>query len=146
MRIPKLPTTTSVLAVGWLLAGAIAGPASAATGGAGFRPIPVVGGAPAAGRPQTPAAPGQVVGAVGQIAFVSDNLGNPNVVKVNSDGTGRGALTDCPVTTCPLGSGAPAYSPDGTQVVFVKGWDANGQGPIDTMTSGGKSEAQLGTL
>src|SRR5439155_26384476 len=106
----------------WLcLAGAAQAAGAGLEAGTSFRPLPVVG-APAqpGSHPQRPAKPGQVVGAVGQIAFVSDNLGgNPNVVKVNSDGTNRGALTDCPVSTCPLGSGAPAYSPDGSQVVFV---------------------------
>jgi Tol biopolymer transport system component len=140
---------TALLVVASVLSLSIAGAAAAATTGTdgasgGIVPVPVVG-SPARATP-APAAPQQVSGAVGQLSFVSDNQGVPNVMHVDADGTDRGALTDCPATKCPLGTGAPAYSPDGTQIVFVKGWDAAGQGAVDTMTSGGKSEAQLGTL
>jgi serine/threonine protein kinase/Tol biopolymer transport system component len=55
-----------------------------------------------------------VGGGVGQIAFASDRTGVPQVYLINLDGTGERWLTSLPEGAC-----QPAWSPDGTRLVFV---------------------------
>jgi serine/threonine protein kinase/Tol biopolymer transport system component len=53
-------------------------------------------------------------GGAGQLAFVSDRTGIPQIWVVNSDGTGLLRLTDIEGGAC-----QPAWSPDGTQLAFI---------------------------
>jgi serine/threonine protein kinase len=53
-------------------------------------------------------------GGNGQIAFVSDRTGVPEIYLINLDGTGFTLITDIPQGAC-----QPAWSPDGMRIVFV---------------------------
>lgn len=53
-------------------------------------------------------------GGAGQLAFVSDRTGLPQIWIINSDGTGLLPLTDIEGGAC-----QPAWSPDGTQLAFI---------------------------
>jgi serine/threonine protein kinase len=53
-------------------------------------------------------------GGNGQIAFVSDRSGVPEIYLINLDRTGLSRLTDIPEGAC-----QPDWSPDGTRLVFV---------------------------
>jgi TolB protein len=58
----------------------------------------------------------------GQIAFVSDRDGNPEIYVINIDGTGATRLTDHPA-----GDYAPAWSPDGIRIAFYSERDGNAE-------------------
>lgn len=59
--------------------------------------------------------PTPVGGGSGQIAFASDRDGGlPQIFLINIDGSGLEMLTDDPAGAC-----QPAWSPDGTRIVFV---------------------------
>jgi serine/threonine protein kinase/Tol biopolymer transport system component len=63
----------------------------------------------------TPAlSPTMTGGGTGQIAFVSDRSGVPEIYLINLDGTALSRLTDIPEGAC-----QPAWSPDGARLVFV---------------------------
>jgi serine/threonine protein kinase len=70
-----------------------------------FEESPVTNGDPTA----TP-----VGGGVGQVAFVSDRTGKPQIYLINLDGTGEVQLTNLLEGAC-----QPAWTPDGTQLVFT---------------------------
>ena len=53
-------------------------------------------------------------GGNGQIAFVSDRSGMPEIYLINLDGSGLNLITDIPEGAC-----QPDWSPDGTRLVFV---------------------------
>jgi Tol biopolymer transport system component/predicted Ser/Thr protein kinase len=53
-------------------------------------------------------------GAYGQLAFASARNGVPQIFLMNSDGSGQVQLTDLPDGAC-----QPAWSPDGSQIVFI---------------------------
>jgi hypothetical protein len=59
----------------------------------------------------TPTATG---GGKGQIAFVSDRSGSPQIFLINSDGQGLFQVTNAPNGAC-----EPNWSPDGTRLVFI---------------------------
>ena len=60
-------------------------------------------------------------GSFGQIAFASDRSGIPQIYVMNTDGS---QLT--PVTNADTGACQPAWSPDGTQLVFISPCRARG--------------------
>ncbi|MGD8604117.1 MAG: protein kinase [Anaerolineales bacterium] len=55
-----------------------------------------------------------VGGGLGQVAFVSNQTGKPQVYLINLDGTGEVQLTNLPEGAC-----QPAWTPDGTQLIFT---------------------------
>lgn len=55
-----------------------------------------------------------VGGGLGQIAFVSDRTGNPQIYLINLDGTGEVQLTNLPEGAC-----QPTWMPNGTQLIFT---------------------------
>jgi serine/threonine protein kinase len=55
-----------------------------------------------------------VGGGVGQVAFASDATGKPQIYLINLDGTGEVQLTNLPEGAC-----QPAWTPDGTQLLFI---------------------------
>ncbi len=59
-------------------------------------------------------APTLTGGGNGQIAFVSDRTGDPEIYLINLDGTGLQKITDIAEGAC-----QPAWSPDGMRLVFV---------------------------
>lgn len=59
-------------------------------------------------------APTLTGGGSGQIAFVSDRTGDPEIYLINLDGTGFQKITDIAEGAC-----QPAWSPDGMRLVFV---------------------------
>lgn len=71
----------------------------------------------AAARPPTPTptrTPTPTGGGAGQLAYVSDVTGLPQVWLMNADGTGQRQITDMPEGAC-----QPAWSPDGATLVFI---------------------------
>lgn len=58
--------------------------------------------------------PTQTGGGSGQIAFVSDRTGKPEIYLINLDGTGLQKITDIAEGAC-----QPAWSPDGMRLVIV---------------------------
>ncbi|HEX9616226.1 MAG TPA: protein kinase, partial [Anaerolineales bacterium] len=58
--------------------------------------------------------PTPVGGGSGEIAFVSDVTGIPQVWLMNADGTAQSQITDMPEGAC-----QPAWSPDGNRLVFI---------------------------
>lgn len=71
----------------------------------------------------------------GQIAFVSDRDGNPEIYIMNEDGSGATRLT-----YNPTGDFNPAWSPDGTQIAFHSERDGNGE--IYVMNADGSGKAR----
>ncbi len=62
--------------------------------------------------------PTPVGGGAGQIAFISDRTGAPQIYLINSDGSGESPITNLPVGAC-----HPDWSPDGKRLVFVSPCD-----------------------
>jgi serine/threonine protein kinase/Tol biopolymer transport system component len=60
-------------------------------------------------------------GSFGQIAFASDRSGIPQIYLMNTDGSQLTALTNTDTGAC-----QPAWSPDGTQLVFISPCRARG--------------------
>lgn len=58
----------------------------------------------------------------GQIAFVSDRDGNPEIYVMNDDRS-----SETRITYNPTGDFNPAWSPDGTQIAFYSDRDGNGE-------------------
>jgi hypothetical protein len=85
-------------------------------------PIPTVSPAPpitaAPSATATPPAPAIGGGKTGQIAFVSERGGLPQIWLMNVDGSGQRALTGQAEGAC-----QPAWSPDGAQLLFVSPCD-----------------------
>jgi len=75
-------------------------------------------------------------GGNGQIAFVSDRDGNPEIYVINTDGTGATRLTENPA-----GDYAPAWSPDGARIAFYSERDGNAE--IYVMDADGSNLTRL---
>lgn len=91
--------------------------APSATPSPTISPTPVSSQTPAPTETTTPTpvlSPTLTGGGNGQIAFVSDRSGVPEIYLINLDGTGLSRLTDIPEGAC-----QPDWSPDGTRLVFV---------------------------
>jgi Tol biopolymer transport system component len=72
----------------------------------------------------------------GQIAFVSDRDGNPEIYVIHTDGTSATRLTDNPA-----GDYDPAWSPDGTRIAFYSERDGNAE--IYVMNANGSNLTRL---
>jgi serine/threonine protein kinase len=59
-------------------------------------------------------------GGVGQIAYVSEKTGKPQIYLINVDGTGERWLTNLPEGAC-----QPAWSPDGSRLIFTSPCQGN---------------------
>jgi len=75
-------------------------------------------------------------GGDGQVAFVSDRDGNPEIYVINTDGSGATRLTDNPA-----GDFAPAWSPDGKRIVFYSERDGNAE--VYVMNADGSNLTRL---
>jgi len=77
-------------------------------------------------------------GANGKIAFVSDRDGDAEIFVMNSDGSGQTQLTFNTAA-----DDMPAWSPDGSKIVFLSTRDPDGDAEIFVMNSDGSSQTQL---
>lgn len=73
---------------------------------------------------------------LGQIAFVSDRDGNPEIYVLNADGSGLTRLT-----TSSAGESDPSWSPDGSRIAFVS--DIDGNEDIYLMNADGSGMTRL---
>jgi Tol biopolymer transport system component len=84
--------------------------------------------------------PGEVtsinVAPQGEIAFESRRDGNPEVYRINADGTAEANLTNNPASEF-----SPQYSPDGTRLTFASNRDGNSE--IYVMNSDGSGQTNL---
>lgn len=79
-----------------------------------------------------------------RIAFVSDRDGNREVYVMNADGTGLANLTNDPADdwrTGAINDWAPAWSPDGSKILFATNRDGNDE--IYVMNADGSSQTNL---
>jgi dipeptidyl aminopeptidase/acylaminoacyl peptidase len=85
----------------------------------GATPAPTVTSAPTEGPTAVPS-PTATVSAptITRIAFVSDSDGNGEINVMNADGSGLANLTNSPAF-----DSRPAWSPDGSRIAFVSGFD-----------------------
>ncbi|MEO7840644.1 MAG: protein kinase, partial [Anaerolineales bacterium] len=133
INLPFLPIINTAIAPPVLtettLPGATANPASTTTLPTAIQTATLVSTAtlgPAVQISSTPegnviAGPTSMGGSFGQIAFASDRTGIPQIYLMNTDGS---QLT--PLTSTETGACQPAWSPDGTQLVFISPCQARG--------------------
>ncbi|MDH7459813.1 PKD domain-containing protein [Chitinophagaceae bacterium 26-R-25] len=83
---------------------------------------------------QQPSPPPPCITNCGKIVFVSNRDRNDEIYTCNADGSNVTRLTNNPAA-----DGQPAWSPDGTRIVFVRSKDSFGQGDVYLMNADGSN-------